>query len=321
MMKNLAIVYHNLAIMFDAGMPILKSLNTIAHGLPPVFKKVFSDLASSVSKGNSLAESMAKYPNVFAPLDLMLVETAELSGKLPECFSMLSAWYEFSKRIKRLINSGLILPLLLIHIVAFVGPLPILILGQITFAGYILEAAATLFLFYIPLAITLAILYLMPRTSQLRRFLDALTLKIPLLGQAVSQLAISPHCRAFNMLYKAGVPIAQCAQKALGATGNTVIADFFKGGAESVQAGNPVYDGFSPKLPIDFLNLWQIGEETGELDNCIQKLADNSGESAQFLFTQFGQWLTRLIYWLICIVFVIQIFRGAVAIGMSYSIQ
>ncbi|MBA7659801.1 Type II secretion system protein F [subsurface metagenome] len=317
MTKNLAIVYHDLAVMFEAGLPILKSLNTIASGLRPCLKKVFSDLAGSVSKGNTLTESMAKYPNVFAPLDLMLVETAELSGKLPECFSMLSAWYEFRSRIKRLIISGLMLPLVLIHIAAFVGPLPMLFLGQTTFADYIFEAAATLTLLYVPAAITLAILYLTPRTGLLRRFLDALTLRIPLLGRAVRQLAISRYCRAFNMLYKAGVPIAQCAQKAPGVTGNAIIADFFKGGAESVRAGNPVCDGFSRKLPIDFLNLWQIGEETGELDNSIQKLADNSGQTAEFLFTQLGQWLPRLIYWLVCIVLIIQILRGAAAIGMG----
>ncbi len=317
MKRNLAIIYHDLAVMFEAGLPILKSLNTVASGLRPSLKKVFSNLAGSVSKANSLAESMAKYPNVFAPLDLMLVETAELSGKLPECFSMLSAWYEFCNRIKRIILSRLMLPLVLIHIVALIGPFPTLFLGQTTIADYILEVAATLALFYVPAAITLAILYLMPRTGLLRRFLDALTLRTPLLGRAVRQLAISRYCRAFNMLYKAGVPIAQCAQKAPGVTGNAIIADFFKGGAESVRAGNPVCDGFSRKLPIDFLNLWQIGEETGELDNSIQKLADNSGESAQFLFTQLGQWLPRLIYWLICIVIVIKIFRGAAAIGMG----
>lgn len=319
-MRNLAIVYHDLAVMFEAGLPILKSLNTIASGMPAGLKKVFSDLAGSVSKGNTLTESMAKYPYVFAPLDLMLVETAELSGKLSECFSMLSDWYEFCSRIKRIIISGLMLPLVIIHIVAFVGPLPMLFLGQTTMADYILEAAVTLALLYVPAAITLVILYLMPRTGLLRRFLDALTLRIPLLGRGVCQLAISRYCRAFNMLYKAGVPIAQCAQKAPSVTGNAIISDFFKGGAESVQAGNPVYEGFSRKLPIDFLNLWQIGEDTGELDNSIQKLADNSGESAHFLFTQLGQWLPRLIYFLVCIVIVMQIIRGAAAIGMGTHI-
>ena len=316
MTNKLATMYHNLSVMLEAGIPMLRSLSSIAPGLKGKLRTTFLALAKDVSAGNSLAESMAKYPNVFATLDLMLVETAELSGKLPECFSMLSAWYEFCNRIKRIMFSGLMLPLVVIHIVAVVAPLPTLFLGKTTIADYILEVAATLALFYVPAAITLAILYLMPRTGLLRRFLDALILRIPLLGQAIRQLAIARYCRAFNMLYKAGVPIAQCAQKAPSVTGNTIIADFFKGGAESARAGSPVCDGFSRKLPIDFLDLWQIGEETGELDNSVQKLADNSGESARFLFTQLAQWLPRLIYWLVCLVLVIQILKGAAAIAM-----
>lgn len=307
MANKLATAYHNLSIMLEAGIPVQRALNTIAAGLKGELRKTFLNLVKGVSAGNCLAETMSKYPNVFATLDVMLVDAADTSGNLSESLKLLSEWYDFSNRLKNRLISGLMLPLVVIHIAALVGPLPYLFMGIINVAGYIIKVAITLALFYIPLSIILATLHLMPNTGTIRRFLDFVVLKIPIIGLAVSQLALSRYCRAFNMLYKAGIPIIQCAQQAPGVTGNVIVADVVKGGAESAQAGNMVWEGFSPKLPADFLNIWRIGEETGELDNSIKRLADNTTENAEQLFSEFVQWLPRIIYWLICAVIVIQI--------------
>lgn len=311
MANKLATAYHNLSIMLEAGIPVQRALNTIAAGLKGELRKTFLNLVKGVSAGNCLAETMSKYPNVFATLDVMLVDAADTSGNLSESLKLLSEWYDFSNRLKNRLISGLMLPLVVIHIAALVGPLPYLFMGIINVAGYIIKVAITLALFYIPLSIILATLHLMPNTGTIRRFLDFVVLKIPILGLAVRQLALSRYCRAFNMLYKAGIPIIQCAQQAPGVTGNVIVADVVKGGAESAQAGNMVWEGFSPKLPADFLNIWRIGEETGELDNSIKRLADNTTENAEQLFSEFVQWLPRIIYWLICVMLVILILRAA----------
>ena len=91
-MKKLTIIYYNLSILLDAGLPILKSLDAVAEGLQGRLKQVFVDLRESVSHGNGISESMAKYPGIFAEMDIMLVQTAELSGELPKCFKLLSQW-------------------------------------------------------------------------------------------------------------------------------------------------------------------------------------------------------------------------------------
>lgn len=312
--KNLAIAYHELAVMLDAGMPVLKSLSTVAGSFEGHVGKSFSALVKEVSAGSGLAETMKKQKHVFAPLDVMLVEAADTSGNLPQAFKMLSQWYDFRNRLNGIIISGLVLPFMILHIAAFVAPLPFLFMGGTTTGGYIIQVLRTLALLYVPLAIILGILHMMPSSGSLRRLFDALVLKI--LGPAVRQLALSRYCRAFNMLYKAGVPITQCAQKASGVTGNLIIADLLKGGAQSAQAGNLVCEGFSPRLPPDFLNLWRIGEESGELDNCLKKLADNTADTAEHLFVEYARWLPRVIYVLVCVMIVIQILKGAAAIGM-----
>jgi type IV pilus assembly protein PilC len=318
MSRKLALAYHNLSVALEAGMPIFKSLNTIVEGQQGRFKRIFSDLASSISKGNSLAEAMAKHSNVFAHIDLMLVETGEATGNLAEVFRMLSGWYEFRDRIRKKILSRLMLPFVLIFFAAIVGPLPFFFLGKIGLGQYIGRVIGILALFYLPVGLILGVCFLMSKVAIFRRFLDALILRIPLFGQAVRQLAISRYCQAFNMHYKAGVPITQCAQKAANVTGNAVISGFFKGGTESARAGNMVCEGFSRRLPAEFLHLWQIGEETGELDKTVQKLASASGESAEFLFNELGQWLPRVIYWLVCIIIIIQILMIAAFITRQY---
>ncbi|MHC4284253.1 MAG: type II secretion system F family protein, partial [Planctomycetota bacterium] len=210
MTKKLATVYHNLSIMLDAGIPLQQALNTTASGLKGKSRKTFSALAKGVSAGNGLAETMSKHSNIFATLDVMLVEAADTSGNLPEAMKMLSQWYDFMNRLKNKLISGLILPLAVLHIAAFVGPLPFLFLGGINEAGYVIQVAKILALFYIPMVLILAILQVMPRTGKLRRFMDALVLRIPVLGKALRKIAIGRYCWAFYMLYKAGVPIIQC---------------------------------------------------------------------------------------------------------------
>jgi type IV pilus assembly protein PilC len=319
MSKKLAIAYYNLSIMLDAGVPMLKSLDTTTAGLTGNLKKAFAALAKGASAGDNLAETMRKYPWVFAPLDVMLAEVAETSGNLPQSFKHLSEWYEFRNKLKHITISGLMLPLAIIHIAAFIIPIPRLVLGHLSFFKYLLTVLGTLAIFYIPAIIIIAILRLMPNRGLLRRFFDAFVLRVPGLGQAIRRLAISRYCQTFNLLYQAGIPITQCAQKASEATGNSFIADMLKGGAESAKAGKLVCEGFSRKLPADFLNLWQVGEETGELDKTLPRLANNYTETAEWLLVEFCRWMVRLIYFLICAFLAITVLMMGLSVYGGYG--
>jgi type IV pilus assembly protein PilC len=300
--------------MLDAGMPVLKALETTTAGLKGSLKNSFANLAKGASEGNSLAETMRKHPWVFAPIDIMLVEAAETSGNLPQSLKLLSQWYDFCNRLKHILLSGLLLPAAIITIAAPIMPLPGLVLGQITFINYFLQLLVTLATFYVPFIIIIAIYRLLPNTGLLRRVLDNVVIRIPGLGQAIRKLALSRYCRTFNMLYEAGIPITQCAQKSSSVTGNAAITDLLKGGAESAREGRMVWEGFSRMLPADFLNIWQVGEETGELDKSLKHLADNNSETAEWLFTEFCRWLVRAIYFLIMISMAIKVIKMGMAV-------
>jgi type IV pilus assembly protein PilC len=294
--------------MLDAGVPLLRSLNTLSSGLNPRMQAAFLRLADSVSKGNTLAETMTKSPNIFNPLDVMLVQAAETSGSLPESFKLLSEWHEFSSRIAKKMLSGMLLPIFLLHATAFIAPIPSFVLGDWQIKPYLTSSVTILLLFYIPAAIIFIILRMTPKTGLFRRQLDRLTLKIPLLGRAVYKLALSRYCWVFYMLTKAGVPITDCAERAASAAANAVVTDLVKPAAASAKAGRAVSDGFGSKLPMDFLEIWRVGEETGKLDDVTKRLADDNAEAAEFWFSEFARWLPRFIYLLICLLMIYYIF-------------
>ena len=210
---------------------------------------------------------------------------------------------------------GLMFPFAVLNVAALVIPLPTLFLAKIGIAGYVTAVIKILALFYIPAAAIWVIFLYMPKAGILRTGLDIITLKIPLLGQAIYHIALSRYCRAFYMLYKAGVPIIQCAQKSPAITGNSVAAALFEGAAQSSKNGNPVYEGFSHQLPPEFLNLWKIGEEAGKLEDVTKRLGDNAADTAQHLFEEFAKWLPKIIYFAVAALIVFQILKGAAIIS------
>lgn len=316
--SKLGTTYHNLSVMLAAGMPILKALQTVCAGLRGNLKITFSKLADSATAGVGISDKMAENPTVFDQLDMMVVKAGEQAGKLPESFMLLSRWHDFKKHLNGIIRSGMLLPGVILHIGAVIAPVAQLLLGRLTIAGYILEVLLVLGIFYIPAIVIIAIVRFTPEIGSARKYLDQFTLMIPVLGKAVKYLSISRYCRAFNMLYKAGLPIADCAKQALQIAGNVIVAGWFEGGYDSIKAGEAMFRGFSAEIPLDLRHIWEVGEETGQLDDCIERVADNTSDTAELLLREFCKWLPRLIYFLICIMLIIQIFRGFSAIYSTY---
>ena len=120
------------------------------------------------------------------------------------------------------------------------------------------------------------------------------------------------------MLCKAGVPYSESIDMAMSVTGNLIVADLFAPTAEKVKAGELMSEGLSKKLPFDLVEMWKIGEETGQLDDITLRLANNYSEQADFWFAQFTCWFPRFIYFLICIMLIFMILNLAGSIWGSY---
>jgi len=306
---RLAQAYYDLATMLDAGVPILRSLDIVIQGRQGPLKRVFSQMRQSLSKGASLTESMAEHRTTFPDLDRMLIQTAETSGLLGESFKMLSQWHEFMSRITRRMIAGLTYPVIMLHLAAFIVGVPDLVLGRSTLPRYLMQTGGILLLFYVPLAVVLAAIVLREKLPALRLFVDALALWIPGLGRAIYHLSISRFAKAFAMMYKAGLPIVETTERALRATGNVVVAGLFAGGLQSARKGNAVSEGFSSRLPAEYRHLWQVGEETGDLDKSVAKVAEISADRADLSFNLFAQWMPRVVYFTIMGIMAMMVLR------------
>jgi type IV pilus assembly protein PilC len=241
----------------------------------------------------------------------MLIEVAEKSGNLPDLIGLLSKWREVSHRMFRRMLSGLMLPAMVLIIAAFIFPIPRFVLTGMTAGEYLREVAAILSLFIVPAIVIVLIIRFTPKTGPLRRALDSLVLRIPVLSRAMYRLALSRYCWAFHMLCKAGVPVSDCVEMSISAAGNLVVGDMFRPAAKSVREGGTMGEGLSPKLPLELVEMWKVGEETGQLDDISKRLADTYTEQAEFWFHEFSRWFPRFVYLLICIMLIYMIFQTA----------
>ena len=303
--------YFDLSTMLDAGMPILRTLDIMVEGRQGYFKQIFIKMRDKVAKGCGLAEAMREHRRIFPDLDRMLIEAAETSGSLTASCTMLSEWHDFVHRITRRMQMGLILPVLILHIAGFVYKLPNLILTSMGGAEYLCSVGRILLLLYVPMGLVIVVMVLKDRVPLLRLPLDFLVLRIPVLGLAVRQISICRYAKAFAMMYGAGVPIVETTERATRATGNLIIARLFAGGTASVRAGGMSWEGFSERLPTEYRQLWQIGEESGELDRIANKVGEISGDRADLLFTEFSKWLPRVVYAIIAGVMIYMILQLA----------
>ena len=156
-----------------------------------------------------------------------------------------------------------------------------------------------------------------PKTGVLRKLVDGVILKLPLMGRAAKHLALSRYLRAFHTMFKAGVPVVRCAEMSANVTGNAVVREWVKPGAESARAGHPVSEGFGREFPKDFLDAWLVGEESGKLAEVTERLGRIAVEKAEWMIDQIAKWLPRLIYAIICVWIIYNIFVMAIAIGVG----
>lgn len=313
-------MYHELAIMLQAGIPILRTLDiaieNTAGGLKPILKQI----SDALSQGSTLSEAMGRHARVFSQFDRMLVRAADQSGSLDACCEMLSQWYQFRRRLQRIVLGGLLMPFLIFHVAAFIFPLPGLILGEGGLFDYLGQVMGVLSFLYTPLVLVLLFLYLGPRVPVLRQILDHILLRIPVLGRGVRELCISRFAKAFGMLFKAGVSIVECFSLAPQVAGNQVVSGFFSGGRRAVAEGRNAGEGFSRGLPTEYTELWKIGEESGKLDQSVDKIAEMSADRAELYLTEFCKWLPRVIYFVLMMRMALMIMTLAQRIGQSYTI-
>ena len=293
--KEKAVFASKLAALVDAGVPIVRSLDLMATQQKlPMFKRALTKVSLDVNEGIALGTAIRQWPKVFDDLSIAMVEAGEAGGVLDEALKRLAKLLEDNAKLQNQIKGALGYPVavLVVAILVFLGMTIFLIP---TFAGIFEDLGAELPAFtqllvdlskllrsivalYAVGAIFLGI-YLFSRyyaTYNGRRTIDRLILKLPLFGDLILMTATAQFCRIFSSLTRAGVPILMSMEISSQTAGNTIIADAILGSRSLVQEGVLLSTALIRQkvLPDMALNMLAIGEETGEMDKMLSKVAD-----------------------------------------------
>ncbi len=295
-----------LSTLQDAGLPLLRSLQILeSQQKPGGFKNILIGVTEEVEGGASLSEAMGKYPRAFNKLYTKMVAAGEVGGVLDIILQRLAEFMEKAERLKRKIKGAMVYPIVVIGIagiiltgiMVFIIPkfeeiftdfgvsLPLLTRWLINtsrwFAGGRPGQAIAGFWFLlvgIPLAIVL--FKLIRRAGPGRAATDTLALYIPVFGGLVRKTAIARFTRTLGTLISAGVPILEAVNITKETSGNYVFEKALGKVHDSIREGESFAGPLRESKTCDpiVVNMIDVGEETGELDAMLMKIADNYDE-------------------------------------------
>jgi type IV pilus assembly protein PilC len=290
-----AIFANKLAAMVNAGVPILRSLDMIQkEQKPPLFRRALKSMIQDVNQGESLAKAMRNWPRVFDNLTIAMVEAGEAGGVLDETLRRLALLLEQNSKLQNQVKGALGYPItvLVVAILVFLGmtiflipsfantfsmlnaELPAFTLFMVTLSDFLRSAGALLLVAALILAFVLLARFY--QTPFGRRQIDRLMLKIPLFGDLIRKTVTAQFCRTLASLSKAGVPILMALDLLYETTSNSVMSDAIKASRQDVSEGVPLSVALGSKnlFPELAIGMLGVGEETGNMDSMLSKVAD-----------------------------------------------
>jgi len=305
--KKLTQFTRQLATLQDAGLPILRSLRILEQQQKPgLLRMVIKEVAEDVEGGATLSEAMGRHPKAFNRLYVKMVAAGEAGGVLETILERLAEFMEKAQRLKRKVVGAMIYPVAVITfaggIVLFIMvvvvpkftqifkdfntelPVPTMILIKVSdwFAsgmppGWVVALLS-------PLVVWL--IFKLIKMSEAGKFvLDLVKLKIPILGQIIQKTAVARFTRTLGTLINAGVPILEAINITKDTTGNEVFTRALTSVHDSIREGESFAEPLRASKVVDALvvNMVDVGEETGDLDKMLLKVADNYDEEVETL--------------------------------------
>ena len=293
--KDKAVFSRQFSVMVNAGVAIIRALGILSDQAPNAkLKKALVAISAEVQQGTSLSEAMSKHPECFNDLYVFMVEAGEAGGVLDEVLMRLSTLLEDMAALQNEIKSAMAYPVTvgIFAVVAFLGmtiflipvfggifeslgaELPLLTRTMLTISD-VLRSWRVI----IPIVAFTGISFLVRawyKTPWGRLQLDGFLLKMPLFGDLNEKIAVARFCRVFGTLTRSGVPVLQCFDIVCNTIGNQVIVNAVMAAKADIQQGGMISfaiqkENVFPPLAIQMIS---IGEETGELDSMMEKVAD-----------------------------------------------
>jgi len=309
--KRLTQLTRQLSTLQDAGLPVLRSIKILEQQQRQgMLKRVLQQVGEDIEGGATLSEAMARHPKVFSRLYCNMVAAGEAGGVLDVILQRLAEFLEKAQRLRSKVIGAMIYPAVVITIASAIT-LAIVIFLVPKFRDIFLDfgvkdlPAMTEFLIKVSnwligrdtsgppgwliillTPITLIGVYKLIRQAYIGRYvLDTIALKIPILGQIVAKSGIARFTRTLGTLIAAGVPILEALKITRDTTGNEVYGSMLMKVHDAIREGDSFANPLRASRCVDSIvvNMVDVGEETGELDKMLYKVADTYDDEVDTL--------------------------------------
>ncbi len=284
-----------LSTLQNANIPVVQSLTILESQMKKgLLRKAIGEIISDINGGDTLSISMSKHPKVFDKLYVNLINAGEISGTLDIVLERLATYREKTQKLKRKIISAMMYPttviiascLILTCIMIFIIPrfstmfeemgiaLPFLTLAIIAISNFLIIHWYSIF--GIPVAV-FVLIKLIGKIKNFKLIIDKLKFKIPIFGPLINKSVISRFARTLATLISSGVPILEALNNVKDITGNTAMTKAVNMIHDSIREGESIASPLRESKICEAMvvNMVEIGEQTGELDKMLVKIADN----------------------------------------------
>jgi type IV pilus assembly protein PilC len=295
--KQLVGFTRQLSTLQDAGLPILRSLQILeSQQKPGLLKAIIGGVADDVEGGGTLSDAMAKYPKGFDKLYVNMINAGEIGGVLDLILARLADFMEKAAKLKKKVIGAMIYPAVVVSIaVGVVTVIMIFVIPKFEgiFKDFHLELPAPTklllamshffanqygWVYLIAFPFVFSGLLKLIRLSEGGKFaVDLAATKIPIIGSIITKSSVGRFTRTLGTLISAGVPILDAIMITKETSGNEVFARALLKVHDAIREGESMADPLRATKVCDAIvvNMIDVGEETGDLDKMLLKVADN----------------------------------------------
>ena len=299
--RDLSVFCRQFVSITQAGVPMKEALQMLSEQTENKWlKRAISEVLLNVEKGNTLADSMRSQPDIFPPMLVNMVEAGEQSGSLEMAFSRMAVHFEKEAKLKATIKKATIYPIILV--IAAIGVIAVMLLFVIPifidmFADLDIEMPAlTMFVmnsskwmtshWYVLLAIIVGVVVaykLIYRTTQGRLTIDRIKMKMPLFGKLTVKTACSQFARTMSTLLMSGISTIDALETTSKIVNNIHYTNAMLKAREEVMKGVPLSEPLEASgiFPPMVYHMTGIGEETGNVEEMLEKMADYYDEEVE----------------------------------------
>jgi type IV pilus assembly protein PilC len=306
-LKQLTMFTRQLSTLQDAGLPILRSIKILEQQQKPgMLKKVLKEIHEDIEGGATLSEAMSRHPKAFNRLYCNMVAAGEAGGVLDVILQRLADFMEKSQRLRRKIIGAMVYPAVVITIAVailtflmvkvipkfrdifadFGASLPAMTQILINVSNWFAGGTPPGWVVVLGTPLLLAGVVKLIRQARLGRWvMDVSLMKVPVAGQIVAKSSMARFARTLGTLISAGVPILEAIKITRDTTGNEVYANMLQRVHDAIREGDTFANPLRASKCVDAIvvNMVDVGEETGELDKMLLKVADNYDEEVDTL--------------------------------------